>query len=630
MTLDTQALIGFIDAEFRQRFRSVIDQLTLPIARRVDQYTCWPGLKVVHCSPESGHLELSFKRNPSKIRVGEYVYVNVMSVEPKDVISGPEGVVETIDEHRGLLRLRPGYQQRGRFGNRFRMGDMLVLDQTLPAARMSREMPMLALRRVTGELGETPRTRRIKAILEGREQARDLDPPTLDFDEDPHLSRLNLSQRKALIHALSHDLSLIQGPPGTGKTFVLGLIVRELVRQGLKVAVCAFTHQAINNVLLECLAYDEIHDITKIGNPSSWRSDTGSEKLRLVASPGSFFRNRKTPCVTGLTQYAAFFPIARDLERPDGEEEPHRFDVLVFDEASQLTIPAALMAMLQCDRFIFAGDHRQLPPVVSSMKAGQGVAASIFQHLAETAGHGAKMLKESFRLNRGLVAFPSREFYDGRLVSAPVAEKRTLQLKGRRQHADILQGPHVVQLVLVRHEGRGQESPEEAALVADLVRDAVEGGLSPGDIAVIAPHRRQNVRIREFLAQCGMAAKDVLVDTVERIQGQERDLVILSMTLSDPDVLSAEIDFLYLPNRFNVAMTRARKKLIVVASPPFFRALPRPETFDCTGPDPLPEINVLKRWYFEHREAAIDATTVAAQRLHSFTDTSRKGDTEKA
>jgi DNA replication ATP-dependent helicase Dna2 len=198
-------------------------------------------------------------------------------------------------------------------------------------------------------------------------------------------------------------------------------------------------------------------------------------------------------------------------------------------------------------------------------------------------------------------------------------------LAPNRRYSDLLAPDKSVQLVLVRHECRGQEAPEEAALVVDIIEDAIDGGMDPKEIAVIAPHRRQNVRIREFLAKVGLAEEGILIDTVERIQGQERDLVILSMTLSDPDILNAEIDFLYLPNRFNVAASRARRKLLVVASPRFFRALPRSEAFDCLGHDPLPDINVLKRWYFEHRDAAIDATDAAMSKLQLLTKDHEEG-----
>ncbi|MCA9320218.1 MAG: AAA family ATPase [Planctomycetes bacterium] len=610
MSLDLSEFRRFLDTEFRARFRSVIEQITLPIPQRMDQFTCWPGLTVRSCDPGSGRLELDFARNPSKLRAGEYVYVNRMSVEPKDVISGPEGVVEDIDQEHGICRLRPGYQQAARFQRLFRIGERLVLDQTLPAARMAREMPLLALRLLSGELGETTRTRRIDEILSGAAGPRPTGRTLVSADDDPQIARMTEAQRQALQRSIETDLALIQGPPGTGKTHTLGLIVRELVRTGLSVGVCAFTHQGIDNVLTECLAYEDITDVVKIGGRESGGLDLAHPRLRHYRGPGDFFRQNRKPCVTGFTQHAAFHPISRALDSGRAEDAmPDRFDVLVFDESGQLTLPAAVMAMLHADRFVFAGDHRQLPPVAQTLRPGFGAARSVFQHLVEEAGQPSVLLDETFRLHQELVTFPSETFYGGSLRASPAAADRHLDLAPESWGpARILDPSRPCQLVIVRHEGRGQESPEEAALIAMAVRDAVRGGIAPKEIAVIAPHRRQNVKIREYLAKVGLTGADPMVDTVERIQGQERDLVFLSMTLSDPEILAAEAGFLFLPNRFNVAITRARRKLVVVASPRFFRALPPSEALGGPTPATLDDLNVLKRWYFRQRASAVDAT----------------------
>ena len=619
MTFDLSEFAAFVDLEFRAKFRAVIDQISLPVADRVDRYTCWPGLVVESMDPDSGRLTLTFKTNPSKLRVGEYVYVNALDVPPHQVISAPEGVIEALDTRRGICRIRAGYRQVHRFLGRFRIGQKLVLDLTLPTVHLNREMPMLALRLVSGDLGDAPRLQRIRGLMAGEHRAEPAqggaDASPLD-EADPSLLRLTPSQRRAFDAAVSRDFALIQGPPGTGKTHLLGLIVREFVRRGMKVGVCALTHHGINNLLLECLSHPDIPDVCKIGGREHGRIEGHGSRLRLVKSPGAYFRSKTIPAVTGFTQHAAFSPVARNL---DGEAVadalPERFDVLVFDEAGQLTVPAALMAMVQADRFVFAGDHKQLPPVVQTLRPGSGPARSVFQHLVEQAGHEAFMLEESFRLNDDLVRFPSDVFYGGRLVSAESAKARRLQLRCDGRFADVLSPDTPSQLALVRHDSRSQESPEEAALIALLVKEAVEGGVPPEEIAVIAPHRRQNVKIREFLGLLGFHGPHPQVDTVERIQGQERDLVFLSMTLSDRDAMARGAEFLFLPNRFNVAITRARKKLVVTASPALFRALPRPEALVGAEPPLLDDLNVLKRWYFRHRTRAVDVTDRAFDAL---------------
>ena len=625
MTFDLSEFASFVDLEFRAKFRAVIDQISLPVADRVDRYTCWPGLIVEAMDPDSGRLTLRFKTNPSKLRVGEYVYVNNLDVPPHQVISGPEGVIEALDTRQGICRIRAGYRQVHRFLGRFRIGQKLVLDLTLPTVHLNREMPLLALRLVSGDLGDAPRLQRIRGLMSGERRAQLLEDtggaPGSGVEEgDPSLRRLTPSQRRAFDAATRRDFALIQGPPGTGKTHLLGLIVRDFVRRGMKVGVCALTHHGINNLLLECLSHSDIPDVCKIGGREHGRIEGHGSRLRLVKSPGAYFRSKTIPAVTGFTQHAAFSPVARNLDSDAGADAlPDRFDVLVFDEAGQLTVPAALMAMVQADRYVFAGDHKQLPPVVQTLRPGSGPARSVFQHLVEQADHEAFMLEESFRLNDELVRFPSEVFYGGRLVSASSAKARRLQLRTNQRFADVLSPEAPSQLALVRHDSRSQEAPEEAALIAFLVKEAVEGGVPAEEIAVIAPHRRQNVKIREFLGLLGFHGPQPQVDTVERIQGQERDLVFLSMTLSDRDAMARGAEFLFLPNRFNVAITRARKKLVVTASPALFRALPRPEALVGAEPPLLDDLNVLKRWYFQHRTRAVDVTDRAFDALSELT-----------
>ncbi len=616
--LDIPAMIAFIDAEFRHQFRNVIDQITLPIPQRVDQFTCWPGLSVVASADNGRRVELNFRNNPSKLREGEYVYVNAMTVEPKDVISGPEGVIRKLDHETKTVVIEPAYQQARRFERRFRIDDRVVLDQTLPAAHFGRDLPVLALRILNGEFGQHPRIKRIRALLEGREGPRASgDRSLFNAGDDSFLSQLTEAQREALTAAIENDFALIQGPPGTGKTYILGLLIREFVRRGKSVGVCAFTHQGINNVLNECLQYEDIPEVVKLGAPGTWNRDPDHPRLNLNPRPAAFFKQKNRPAVTGFTQHAAFGPLARGLEGAIGDSLQDRFDVLVFDEAGQLTISAAAMAMLQADRFVFAGDHQQLPPVVATVRPGFGPGISVFRHLVELAKQPSTMLDRSFRLNDELVSFPSEEFYSGKLQSSASAAGRRLNIQLPDHDAEsrlsLLDPKRPSQLALIRHEGRGQESPEEAALAACLACDAMAFGVPPEEIAIIAPHRRQNVKIRENLARLGHRGSHPVVDTVERIQGQERDLIILSMTLSDPDVMARELQFLFLPNRVNVSLTRARRKLVVIASFEFFRALPRPYALSAAGPSPLQSVNVLKRWYFRHKPFAKEATMMAAE-----------------
>jgi hypothetical protein len=145
----------------------------------------------------------------------------------------------------------------------------------------------------------------------------------------------------------------------------------------------------------------------------------------------------------------------------------------------------------------------------------------------------------------------------------------------------ILEPQRPVTLVLAEHATDHQRSPVEANIVATLAaRLLLDYGLEPERLAIVAPHRAQNnaisQRLEQLLAQRGGGVALPVIDTVERLQGAERDVLIFSVTTSDPDHLDSS--FLNNPNRFNVAITRARHKLVVVGSPAFFAQIPHGET----------------------------------------------------
>jgi DNA replication ATP-dependent helicase Dna2 len=238
------------------------------------------------------------------------------------------------------------------------------------------------------------------------------------------------------------------------------------------------------------------------------------------------------------------------------------FDTVLLDEASQITVMVAVMAMLRGERWLFFGDDCQLPPVRISKRA-RALDGSIFQLLRN---RGLEtMLEESWRLNEALAAWPSATFYGGRLTCR---SDRRLSLAPAPRHP-ALRARHPVGLIL-EDGGRSRvRSETEAQTVVDLVRELVRGGVRPEDIGVITPFRAQAAAIRKVL-QIATATpslhRQVAVDTVERFQGQEREVILVSLASSRPEWIRRLSDFLFQPERWNVAVTRARLKLIVIAS----------------------------------------------------------------
>ncbi len=365
---------------------------------------------------------------------------------------------------------------------------------------------------------------------------------------------LDESQLDAVACCLAAErFHLVQGPPGTGKTQTLANLVRALVDQGQRVLVTSFTHRAIHHALrkisreVACPVFkvsDVVpHDAEGIDFKSTF-AETG-----LLDHPG--------PYVIGATPFALFSSRAGEA----------RFDVAVIDETSQMRVEAAIMPMLRAERWFFFGDRHQLPPVVQR-PVEDAAEDSIFARLASHGDH--TMLRTTYRMNAPLTAWPSEMFYQGELTSAARIAKHRFHLKSSPQRTSLL-GP---QPAMVRreidHEGCKSSSTEEADETALLIEEMLECGLPVSEIGVVVPFRAQAARVRNLLRFERFAKwKDiaaVTVDTVERFQGQEREAMIVSFVVSDEPFMDRLLDFLIYPQRLNVAVTRARTKVVLIHS----------------------------------------------------------------
>jgi ATP-dependent RNA/DNA helicase IGHMBP2 len=248
-----------------------------------------------------------------------------------------------------------------------------------------------------------------------------------------------------------------------------------------------------------------------------------------------------------------------------------RFGLAVVDEATQAVEPAAYLALLRAERAVLAGDHLQLPPTVLSAAAqAGGLGVSLFERLVALHGDAVKVtLALQHRMNARIMRYPSDALYGGALRAHPAVADHALD---------------GAPLEVVDTAGRGFEeaTPEgsdsklneqEAALVADEVARVLALGVAPADVAVIAPYDAQVQRLRQLLAaQLDLGLE---VDTVDGFQGREKEAVVVSLVRGNE---AGEVGFLSDVRRMNVALTRARKKLVVVgdsatvARHPFYAA----------------------------------------------------------
>lgn len=361
------------------------------------------------------------------------------------------------------------------------------------------------------------------------------------------------AQQEAIAACLAaHDAFLVQGPPGTGKTRVLAETARRLLDEGARVLVTGPTHRAIHHALGAIRrTVPAALRVAKIGP-----APLGGEGVECHDTyQDSGLLDCGEPHVIGATPHALW-------SRVRGLRES-MFDTVLIDEASQITPLLAAMAMLRAERWLFFGDDRQLPPVVLAATATPPRLRSVFGVLK---GRDFDlMLTETWRLGKTLAEWPSVTFYGNRLSTR---HDRRLRLEPDSALPELrAEAP----LVLHVAEGRGHSvrNEEEAEQVARLVADLIRGGVAPEAIGVITPFRAQAALIRQRLARVA-AQPDlrhlVLVDTVERFQGQEREVMVISMAASNAGFIARRADFLFQPERLNVALTRARLKTVLVAA----------------------------------------------------------------
>ena len=419
-------------------------------------------------------------------------------------------------------------------------------------------------------------------------------PPTIG-------ETLNDEQRAAVAQVLAPiPASVVQGPPGTGKTAVIAEAVAQLVREGKRVLVATHTHSAADNVLTR-IAARGVRSILRVGGPplrdpllldACKKTGIDPEELHLdtlaanAPALSAIHRAVHETSVFIATANAALRGAAFEiLEQSNGKRAAGVspiFDVIIVDEASQLIEPLAAGLAVRASRIVLVGDDRQLPPVVCADDARScdqlevpptlqplgigGLDTSLLDRLRGRVP--TVTLRRQYRMSEAIQSFPNLSFYDGALVAArgnaPLAlapstlEALDPELQRRLDPAR----PNV--WVDVGEYGDGRVNTTEADEIARTVRALLNAMTRSGlpltseRVGVITPYRAQSRAIRARLqATLGAHAQLVEVDTVERFQGREKDVILLSLTTRRWS------NFVFDPRRLNVALTRARFKVLV-------------------------------------------------------------------
>lgn len=441
---------------------------------------------------------------------------------------------------------------------------------------------------------------------------------------------LNDSQKLAVKNALSsQDFYLIHGPFGTGKTRTLVELIYQELRQDNKVLATAESNTAVDN-LLERLAMNEKINITRLGHPQRVSSENIKHTLayKINSHPlganlesyyniideyneeKAYYTKPKPQLRRGLTDnqikrcasknkstrgvdkkiiqsmarwidydekvkeiYDKVKVLEDKIVREIIEESDvivstnssaaldviakYNFDVAVIDEASQTTIPSVLIPIAKAHRFILAGDHKQLPPTVISTDAYE-LEETLFESLIEKYPHKGQLLNVQYRMNDELMRFSNSQFYDNLLETDSsvfditlndfdINDEKTMEFIDTSNMNDNRES-HL-------NDSKSFVNRTEARICLKLANDYLDKGVKKEDIGIISPYADQVKLISEHI--------DVEVKSVDGFQGREKEIIIISTVRSNDN---GELGFLNDLRRLNVAITRAKRKLIIVGN----------------------------------------------------------------
>lgn len=559
-------LIGFVLAEQREKekqqrlYKLLSDEAMSHLGRAIT------GLMVARTDKEFVVFECT--HNESRIRPGSHVSLSaadqgrlsgeVISVEeagrllrialarvPDDIFVGPWALVESERDFTPLIvqsikKLQPG--QAGWSFFRWLAED----GATVPFKKITKPVErQSAIQQVVAEF---------------------------PFDVDA-------SQMQALEASVNEPSILgVQGPPGTGKTNLLAMVAEALSRIGRRVLILSPTHQAVNNALATIHTFYPQRKLVKVGNAlrrESLPDDVECQLLKVAV--------RRDNSRTGSEQIIGmtFLSALQHLAVQSSGLAPN---VLLIDEAGQLPVSQGICAgLFGAGSALLFGDDRQMPPVFTSELSSSPLATSLFARLRQSHPSSIVMLNTSYRLNEPICDFVAGSFYGGigNVISSASSRHRRLKLTSYDSSptdSRILNALACEDaLIWIRSEDNGSQQLNlaEAELVAKLVSQAMKSGLRTDEMAIVTPYRRQAAAIRRLIQyETGSSIDIPIVDTVERVQGLTVELVAISMCTTDPEYASETASFIFSPNRLNVAVSRARTKVVFFAAESLLEALP--------------------------------------------------------
>jgi len=573
-----------------------------------------------------GNTPSAVEQKMLRFREGDWVVLNELRNEngkfpsAKSIVTGRLAIVEKVGEEKIVLRLSSMCKASAfRYAHRLFKpvaGKLYTIDQMLDDFNSDKFLLACRQAELTNPLyrwlSDAEEGKQARLIRPSRKRTAQTIAALANKAQQPH--NLTAAQEEIIGNLLEEKAFVLQGPPGTGKSHTLGFAVLARILalkvQGkpLRVAISAKTHSAVKIALgsiakrakilkenisgepilapLENLkVYKLCHEMSEqLPDGVTAISPDGDEDIKAAAQWDKL--ENEDILIIGGTPGMLYNLIKRGANRgkTDINWAAQYFDLVVVDEASQMGLAEALTAaaFLKSDgQFIAIGDHRQMPPILAhawdreSRRDLEKIKPhlSIFEFLKES-GFRVEALDESFRIPAEVAEFLDAHIYTHDGVKFHSKNKQRIdriESFDEAWLAAVFAPEHP--LVLLEHgESQSAHANEfEADLVEKIIRLAKEKlNLDEKEgIGIVVPHRAQKALLQMRLPHLADS-----IDTVERFQGGERDLIIVSATVSSRDFAAAEMEFLLDPRRLTVAISRPKRKIIVVASQTVFNLIP--------------------------------------------------------
>lgn len=577
-----------------ERFRTLT--AVAPVRQRVSEGVAWFPVRIRDTGYGFGEypfvvLERMGQHGPHQLTGGKPCQVfSVSGTEQRTV----NGTLHWVNGNVAHVILRdnehPDWLDEGRIGVQLIFDASGFAEMTDALARMRH--------------AEGDRLARLRDVLYG-----DAEPTVGGDGLHGSIPLLNASQQAAVDLALrANDVAIVHGPPGTGKTTTLVEIIRRCAHRSRPVLVCAPSNAAVDVLTERCGAAGL--DVVRIGNIARvdpalmqytlgerWKQHGMADDVKAMRKRADEFRRlalkyKRSFGKAEMEQRKLLLQEARsiiaDVRRIEqqgttmiidqadvvtctlvasrNEEIRHRmFDMVVIDEAGQALDPALCIPLQRANRVVLAGDPHQLPPTVLDHEAGRmGLQTTMLERAIKAHPKAVALLTEQYRMNRVIMSYSNTVFYNGKVTSHASVEDHTLPPGTPMQDS----------MVVIDTSGRGWDeepgegseslaNPGEAACAVHVFDELTQHpDADQWTVGVISPYRGQVRALQAlFTNEHRMRVAMLDVDTVDSFQGSECDVIIISLVRSNAE---HDIGFLADIRRMNVAITRARRKLVII------------------------------------------------------------------